>query len=335
MIIHLFGNPSPIGGASTKIADFILMFGREYKIVNYLPREAPDGMATFLSENNIETRPYADFPAYREGVCLAICVIDFFTLKIPQKSREYGIPVVWSNEMMWPFPGEEEAIKEGVVSKVLFLSEIQKNAFDTIYNGTRKQVVGNYVIPEHFKQVDRSHRSKLTIGRLSRPDPLKFPINFPTLYEKLIWKDEKLKVQAWSPELAKIFEWHNFSLDRWTLLEPVAEPANWFLQSIDVFAYPLGHRFIESWGRSTVEAMLTGCVPIVPSGHHLENLMVHGESGFICANDTEFIKWSHALCSDLSLFNKMSRAASEYSRDVVCNKTRCCEQWKEALEDWK
>ena len=31
---------------------------------------------------------------------------------------------------------------------------------------------------------------------------------------------------------------------------------------LDLFVYPLGHQFIESWGRVVAEAMLTGCVPI-------------------------------------------------------------------------
>ena len=185
-----------------------------------------------------------------------------------------------------------------------------------------------------FLLVFSGNRRPFTIGRLSRPDPLKYPINFPTLYESLISNGERLKIQSWSSDLAAEYSWRYFRPDRWIFQEFGAEPANSFLQSIDVFVYPLGHRFIESWGRSTVEAMLTGCVPIVPSGHHLENLLVHGESGFVCQNDDDFIKWTRELCGDVSLFMKMSRSAAQYSRDVICNSEANCRLWIQALEEW-
>ena len=63
---------------------------------------------------------------------------------------------------------------------------------------------------------------------------------------------------------------------------------------MDRLVYPLGHKFIGSWGRSTVEAMLTGCIPLVPEGHPLENLMIHGETGYVCG---DFLEWKET--SDL------------------------------------
>jgi glycosyltransferase involved in cell wall biosynthesis len=334
LTLHLFGNPSPLGGASTKLIDFIQSFYKRYRIINYLPRTPPDDMAAFLSSHDVEIKQYSDFPAQKEGVCLAVCVDKFFETGIPQKARDHRIPLVWSNEMMWLFPGEEDAVKCGLISKVLYLSPIQKRVFQNVYKSVSSMIVDNYVNPAYFKFVDRGSREPFTIGRLSRPDPLKYPINFPTLYESLISKSERLKIQSWSSDLAAEYSWHYFSPDRWVLQEVGAEPANLFLQSIDVFSYPLGHRFIESWGRSTVEAMLTGCVPIVPSGHHLENLLVHGESGFVCQNDDDFIKWTRELCADVSLFMKMSRSAAQYSRDVICNSEANCRLWIQALEEW-
>ena len=79
------------------------------------------------------------------------------------------------------------------------------------------------------------------------------------------------------------YKHHRFDR-RWDLLPKEAESQVEFLHSLDLFVYSLGPTFRESWGRSTVEAMLTGAVPLVPKGggHHLENLIPHGQGGFLC-----------------------------------------------------
>src|SRR5260370_40669915 len=92
---------------------------------------------------------------------------------------------------------------------------------------------------------------------------------------------------AWSPEVEKQYRWHRFGSE-WELLPEKKEPALKFLYSLDAFVYPLGHRIKESWGRAVVEAMLTGCVPVVPAGHQFHKLMAHGESCFICGKYCEW-----------------------------------------------
>jgi hypothetical protein len=111
------------------------------------------------------------------------------------------------------------------------------------------------------------------LGRLSRPDPAKYPLDFPVFYEELGLGEVRYRVIAWSPEVAKQYRWHRFGPE-WELLPPRKESALRFLHSLDVFLYPLGHRIKESWGRAVVEAMLTGCVPVVPEGHQLHELVV-------------------------------------------------------------
>jgi len=92
----------------------------------------------------------------------------------------------------------------------------------------------------------------------------------------------------------KIYRWHRFG-QNWELLPEKKIPAAKFLASLDLFIYPLGHRFVESWGRSTLEAMLTGGIPLVPHGHQFHNMMVHEESGFICKNFADFKYYAQQL----------------------------------------
>ena len=135
---------------------------------------------------------------------------------------------------------------------------------------------------------------------------------------------------AWSNDLQKQYRWHRFGPE-WELLLEKKEPALKFLYSLDVFLYPLGHRIKESWGRAVVEAMLTGCVPVVPTGHQFHKLMVHGESGFICQ---EYAEWKAAvreLYENYPFRQKVSRQCSDYAREHLCNPAEHRRRWVEAL----
>jgi glycosyltransferase involved in cell wall biosynthesis len=115
-------------------------------------------------------------------------------------------------------------------------------------------------------------------------------------------------------------------------LESEAEPQVQFLHSLDLFVYPLGHQFVESWGRSTVEAMLTGAIPLVPPGHHLEHLMEHGKSGFICHDFVEYQEHAQRLSRDYSQRRKIARQCREHAEQELCDAAAHLKVWKEALQ---
>src|SRR4029077_13028292 len=121
----------------------------------------------------------------------------------------------------------------------------------------------------------------------------------------------KFRVMAWDDKLSHKYRWHKFD-HRWDLLKPEKESQVDFLHSLDLFVYPLGHTFRESWGRSTVEAMLTGCVPLVPAGHQFDKLMVHGESGFICQDFGDYRDYAHLLYEDYDLRGRMAAQCREH-----------------------
>ncbi len=202
-----------------------------------------------------------------------------------------------------------------------------------------------------FSERARVADAPLVIGRLSRPDPAKFPADFPEFYESLdVGKGgraraasagprsarpatTRFRVMAWSEELAKVYARHRFDA-RWDLLPKAAESQVAFLHSLDLFVYSLGPTFRESWGRSTVEAMLTGAVPLVPrgGGHHLENLVPHGKAGFLCAGPEEYREHVARLRADALLRKKLSRAARRHAENELCNRAEHLRVWRAALE---
>jgi len=195
-------------------------------------------------------------------------------------------------------------------------------------------MVGNYIEPDAFPFRDRSMRRTrcLTVGRLSRPDPSKFPSDFPESYERLQLNKPRFRVMGWSHELRARWPDHQFD-ERWELLEPGADPVP-FLQSLDLFVYELGPRVRESWGRVVVEAMLTGAIPLVPKGggHHLDNLVLHGRSGFLCRDRRDFARYAQYLQNHPVVRHRISRACRQLAIRRLCNPRRHLQLWKEVFQ---
>jgi glycosyltransferase involved in cell wall biosynthesis len=333
--LYYFGWPSEYGGADTKAVHlFRLLAGHvEITVVPNFPEQLQQTRWTaFLDELNIRYTSLESLPKRLTGVALALSNDQFFRSGLQREASKRGLPVIWSSEMMWHHEQEMEAIKAGEVSRLLYVSEVQKAALDyESFCAVPTRITGNYIDPVCFPFVERRAEQGITIGRLSRADEEKYPEDFPVFYEALQIPDARFRVMAWSGELSKKYGWHRFD-DRWDLLAPEAEPTVHFLHSLDLFVYPLGHKFTETWGRSTVEAMLTGAIPLVPEGHHFGELIVHGETGFLCGDFLEYQEHAQRLARNPAARREMSRACRDHAASKLCDSQQHREIWREALD---
>jgi len=331
--LYVFGWPSFLGGADTKLAHLLVLLHRHYRIT-VVPNDAYRlGEATwtrFLDRLGIAYTTLRALPRKLEGVGLSLCNGRFFIDRIAERMRARGLRIVWSSEMMWHHRGEVEAARAGVIDRVLYVSPLQQRALAKGYGRVPGFMTGNYIDPRFFPFKER-HHSTFTLGRLSRPDPGKYPEDFPVFYECLEVPDARFRVMAWSEALRRKYRWHRFD-ERWELLESLAEPQVRFLHSLDLFVYPLGHHFREAWGRSTVEAMLTGAIPLVPRGHHFENLIVHGQSGFLCEDIQEYREHSHRLRLDLGFRRRISALCRQHAVNELCNAAQHLKLWQEVFQ---
>jgi len=330
--LYFYGVPGKVGGAATKIRDLVRMLRHDFAITmvfGNISFTKDRDITNFLAELNVPYCLRKDVPPKAEGIALAMCELDFFTSGTAASIKEKGLRLVWSNEMVWEFNGEASAVQQGLVDRVLFVSHIQQEAFKELYRRVPQEITGNYISPDDFPYTERKNEV-FTIGRLSRPDPVKYPVDFPVFYEELELDDVRYRVQAWSDELRKIYKWHKFGPE-WELLPEKKIPTAKFLSGLDLFVYPLGHRFVESWGRSVVEAMLTGAVPLVPAGHNFSHLIVHGESGFLCESFCDFREWARTLYKDHRLLRNVSEKAANHAREVLCNFEEHRRAWVNAL----
>ena len=330
--LYLFGAPGYVGGGATKIFHLIRLLKNSFDITVVLPNAGvrkSKAVKKCLGALSVRGCLFNDLPKKVEGVALVICQEHFFSSGLAKRVKETGLRLVWSNEMMWPFKGEDKAAAEGLIDRVLWVSQFQAEAFQEMYATVPGFETGNYIDADDFCWKERTN-PVLTIGRLSRPDPFKYPYNFPVFYEDLCPFECRFRVMAWDNNVAKAYRWHKFD-NRWDLLKANSYPTLEFLQSLDLFVYPLGHRVRESWGRSVVEAMLTGCVPLVPSGHQFHKLMQHEISGFICDEFEEWKHWTNWLHRDRRNRIKIGKAARDFAASELCNVSKHREIWERAL----
>jgi len=338
--LWIYGMPGELGGADTKMYHTLPIFKELFDQVMCIANapemyDPPNAMTAYLDSLGISYGLKEDMKGYQPGdIALSLCNPYFFKDKFVEDAYNKGLKIIWSSEMMWHHTQEMDYINKGYISKVLYVSEVQRARL-TYPPNIPWVMTGNYINPDLFPFRLRSSET-IGIGRVSRADSYKYPEDFPVFYEEMVEgldpRRIAFRVMAWDEDLKRKYAWHNWKRKyRWTLLEPNAMPVKDFLYGLDIFAYPLGHNFIESWGRSTVEAMLTGAIPIVQSGHNLENLIKDKQTGFIVDDIYEWKQIIKILFHNLEYRFDMSKRCSEHAREELCNYEDHVRMWEEAL----
>lgn len=330
--IYIFGWPSYLGGADTKLAHLLGLLHRHYQIT-VIPNDGfrlkEPVWSSFMQRLGIRCCVLKDLPKKLTGYAVSFCNTRFLTDRIAERAKERGLKVIWSGEMAWCHPGEVDAVKAGVIDQILYASDLQRQKLQKHHGDVPGMVTGNYIDPRDFNFRQRRNKT-FTIGRLSRPDPEKYPEDFPVFYEALELPDARFRVMAWDRYLAWKYRWHTFD-ERWDLLKPMQETQKRFLWSLDLFVYSLGQNCVEVWGRAVVEAMLTGCIPLVPAGHYFEQLVVSGKTGFICSDFQDYQSAAQQLFHDTTLRQSMSRACRDHALAEICNPAHHLAIWKKVF----
>lgn len=285
MKITFAGAPSALGGADTELRDTILLFekyGLEYEVVSNEAYKKGD---------------------YRGKVVASFCNGGFL-------DRIFDDPparVFWFNCMTWTFPKELQALKDGLITDVVFQSAYQRDILLPQFNETgsdmRVWACPSYVSAHRFRN-SRSSHPYFGVGRISRPDPDKFAPDTWDIYFRIasllpkafyiMGVSEAVLAKIGPPKDAECV----------TLYPPNAMPTEVFFRLIDI-TIQKNCCARESYGRTMVEAMFSGVVPLVQSDFAYPELLGKGgpELGklLLCSSSDEFVERATMLGSQPKL----------------------------------
>lgn len=345
--IFLFGWPSHVGGADTKVKHLIPLLremGHEIMcVVNAPSQMEQDEWTQYLDRHGVTYGMKEEIPDDAQGeIALSLCNPYFHHQGFCEYAKQKGLKVIWSSEMMWHHQQELQNLKAGMVDKLLYVSEVQKAKLEPAYIENAPEgkiipysIVGNFVDPNEFPYYMRQS-DPFSMGRLSRADGLKYSEDFPVFYDEItanIPGRVEFHVMGWSEDLDKKYSWFKYKGHNrhWHLYNENQIDTNTFLRKIHIHSYPLGHNFVESWGRSTVEAMLTGAIPISFSGHHITELVEQGVSGYILDDINDWREVTEALFFDKAERTLMGKRAADHARSTHCNLEAHKLIWEKAL----
>jgi glycosyltransferase involved in cell wall biosynthesis len=129
--------------------------------------------------------------------------------------------------------------------------------------------------------------------------------------------------------LSEIYNWHNFN-SKWRLYASNAMPTQEWFADLDVFLYNCNFKFIENQSRAIMESQLTGAPVIAPYKWNFPNMIIDKECGFLWNNLEEARVYAKEIC-DYDKRIAMGKKASEYAKDVWCNKEKALAKWSNLL----
>jgi hypothetical protein len=112
----IFGWPSFLGGADTKLAHLLVLLHDqcEITVVPNENRHIHNKIWTkFLDKLGVKYALFEKLPAQLDGFGLALSNQCFFSKRIAHRAKERGLKIIWSSEMMWHHEGELEAVQSG------------------------------------------------------------------------------------------------------------------------------------------------------------------------------------------------------------------------------
>lgn len=303
MTIYVLGYPGAMGGANTECWHTVKLWREAGWQVHLIPTwgrneqwqaklDAIGAVTHHMQPDNLEK-----VPGLAGSVVVAMCNSHLWP--VYGRLRKLGCRVVWVNCMTFLFPDERQATqKHGPADAYVFQSEFQRSMLEPelLKLGYRSQqghlIRGAFDVSE-FEFQPRVHTpgDDFVIGRLARPDLDKWSSNTWPIYGSVPYARRKALVMGWSERLQRKLG----SPPAWaTCLKPQEIPTQEFLSRCHALVCINGGAR-ENWPRVGLEAMAAGVPLVVQNQWGWREMVCHGVTGFLCANDQELAYYTAHL----------------------------------------
>ncbi len=334
--IVVIGYPSDFGGADTELWHTIRLWRRAQWHVDLIPTWHADsrqrrrldaiGARTLLVPGPERLHEVAGL---RQSIVVSFCNGEF--LKHAARLVELECSLVWVNCMTWAFPAETAHYEtHGPFAGYVFQSEFQQSELAPVYEryGAKPEqfhLIRGAFDPDEFPFAPLAHRkgTPFVFGRIARDDLDKWSSNLWPIYGAVQYANKRARVMAWSDRLS---EKCGRPPDWAEPLQANQEPAGQFLSSLHCLL-PVNGGARENWPRAGLEAMAAGVPVVAQNDWGWREMIQHGVTGFLGADDCELAHFAALLAHDEELRLHVALQARRRLVEFLAEPNRLLASW--------
>jgi glycosyltransferase involved in cell wall biosynthesis len=336
MCVYVQGFPHVVGGAGNECWWSSLLWKRiGGEDVHFIPTWAvtdPEWLVRVENEGFeiIDCRSSKDLPSITrmEGQTVVAFCNDRATDSF-KTLREMGCRIVYCPLMCNVRSSEKPGYRQAFPDVIVFQSEYQRSKLEPQlktfgYTPDKGALIRGGINFRDFDFNPRPHHKSepFVVGRLARQTPSKWHKGLWKLYEQI---PNRRAIIMGAPR------YHVGPPPAWgTCLEANAMPSGLLYRQLHAYVSKNGTDD-ENWPAVGREAMAYGVPLVVEDAWGWKEMIVHGETGFLCKNESQFVKYATLLSEDEELRVKIATQARERLESTLCNPAVLWAQWREVL----
>ncbi|MCP4606053.1 MAG: glycosyltransferase family 4 protein [Proteobacteria bacterium] len=314
--ICVIGFPSKLGGADTEL-DHQITCWRRMGVEVHLIRTGPFDKNGLKMKESVEDRGCIVHKPRDWSRCEGMHVISYCNggfLSNLQEIRRYAKTTTFVGCMTWAFDKEKRAHREGLIDLELFQTVHQQEKISRQLDKVSPEFRWAYTTPywnsDPFPFIGPSGRKedKFQFGRISRDDAAKYS-------RKQLWIYENMTAPVAKEGLILGFGGRT--------RRKVGNPPSWIRAlRCGAVSQQEFYRFAsciiqasdttENLPRIGFEALSSGSVLIVDDRGGWSELVKHGETGFLCKNNREFVQHSTRMAFETKERKRIARNARDW-----------------------
>jgi hypothetical protein len=312
--VFAHGFPGKYGGASTELHHQIklwLAMGVEVHIIPSQRQYQKEPLYAELVESGVIIHACNEWEVLTsEDVVMGFCNSEFLDHlpEIHARTRR----TVFINCMTWLFDKEKERMAEGLIAMFLYQNEQvrQKNMpiLQALNPDPKIQFLtfSPYFDASAFPFIEQRAEDHFGCGRISRQDADKYAANTLHIYDYFVAPVMKrgLFLGFDSRSEAKIgrpYSWITTACDSSIISQQD------FYKHCQIILQPSDTT--ENWPRIGFEAMASGSVLIVDDRGGWQQMVKHGETGFLCRHERDFIYYASKMAYEPDLRSEIAQNA--------------------------
>jgi hypothetical protein len=335
--IFVYGFPALYGGAGTELHHQIIAWehmGMDIHLIPTNPGYKQETLYKEMIERGVTVHEMNEWEAIEAGdPVLGFCNAEFLEHlpKIHARTRR----TIFTNCMTWLFDKEKERMTEGMIGMFLYQNEAvrQKNMPELqglnddpeIRYTTFKPYFENTLFP-FIKERSEEH---FGCGRISRQDSDKYAKETLHIYEYFV--SPKFKKGLFlgydhraQEKIGQPFDWITVATD-----QAVCSQQD-FYKHCEIILQPTDTT--ENWPRVGFEAMSSGSVLIVDKRGGWEQMVKHGETGWLCERPRDFIYYASKMAYEPNMRDDMAEASRLHCQELGGLEASIT-SWEEVFEE--